>query len=124
MRAVPQVFDNAQKNGVKDFHRSIKRRIEPCQIFNQTAAGLSIIRRVLTIQCQKWIINITFILMHPSQQFSLDINCSPFRVVLAQCSSSSYKVIDPELGVTIFDTILSLLILYILSDTETCQFNL
>ena len=35
-----------------------------------------------------------------------------------------YKVINPELGVSIFDTILSLLILYILGDTQTRQFNL
>jgi len=74
---------------------------------------------VLTIQCQKWIIDITLILTHPGQQFSLDISCSPSRVVLAQCSSTSYKIINPELGIAIFDTILSLLILYILSNTQT-----
>ena len=45
-------------------------------------------------------------------------------MVLAQYSCTSYKVINPELGVTIFDAILSLLILYILSDTQTGQFNL
>jgi hypothetical protein len=62
--------------------------------------------------------------MHPGQQFSLNISCSPFRVGVAQCSSTSYKLIDPELGVSIFDTILSLLILYILGDTQTGQFDL
>ena len=62
--------------------------------------------------------------MHPGQQFSLNISCSPFRVGVAQCSSMSYKLIDPELGVSIFDTILSLLILYILGDTQTGQFHL
>ena len=62
--------------------------------------------------------------MHPGQQFGLDINCSPFGVILAQCSCTSYKVIDPELSVTIFNTILSLLILYILGNTQTGQFDL
>jgi hypothetical protein len=80
----------------------------------------SVFRHMLTIQCQKRIIDITFILMYPSQQFSLDINCSPSRMILVQCSSTrSYKIINPELSVTIFDTILSLLILYILGDTQT-----
>ena len=57
--------------------------------------------------------------MHPGQQFSLNINCCPPRMVFAQCSSMSYKVINPELGIAIFDTILSLLILYILGNTKT-----
>jgi hypothetical protein len=62
--------------------------------------------------------------MYPDQQFGLDIKCSPFRVVLAQYLCTSYKVINPELSVSIFDAILSLLILYILGDTQTGQFNL
>ena len=41
-----------------------------------------------------------------------------------QYSRMSYKVVNPELGVHIFDTILSLLVLYILGDTQTGQFNL
>ena len=122
MRTMPQVFDNTHKNGVKNFHRSINSRIEPCQ--KNQLGGCAIIRQVLTIQCQKWIIDTTFVLVHPDQQFGLDINCSPFRVVLAQCSSTSYKVINPELGITIFDTILGLLILYILGNTQTGQFDL
>jgi hypothetical protein len=40
-------------------------------------------------------------------------------VVLAQYSHTSYKVVNPKLGVSIFDAILSLLILYILGDTQT-----
>jgi hypothetical protein len=45
-------------------------------------------------------------------------------MALAQCSGARYEVINPELGVTIFDTIFSLLILYILGDTQTGQFHL
>jgi hypothetical protein len=62
--------------------------------------------------------------MHPGQQFSLNIDCSLFRVVFAQCSGACYEIINPELGVTIFDAIFSLLILYILSDIQTSQFHL
>ena len=62
--------------------------------------------------------------MYPGQQFGLNIKRSPFRVAFAQGSGTSYKLIDPELGVSIFDTILSLLILYILGDTQTGQFDL
>ena len=45
-------------------------------------------------------------------------------MVLAQYSRTSYKVVNPELGIGVFDTILSLLVLYILGDTQTGQFNL
>jgi hypothetical protein len=38
--------------------------------------------------------------------------------------SPSYEVINPKLGVTIFDTVFSLLILYILGNAQTGQFHL
>jgi hypothetical protein len=37
---MPEVFNNTQKNGVKDFHRSINSGIKPCAKFNQTAMAL------------------------------------------------------------------------------------
>src|SRR6266705_2738591 len=121
---MPQILDNTQKNGVKNFYRSIQSGIEPCEKLYYLGDDRVFIGQILTIQCQKWIIDITFILMHPGQQFSLNINCCLPRVVFAQYSSTSYKVINPELSVTIFDTILSLLVLYILGNTQTGQFNL
>jgi hypothetical protein len=62
--------------------------------------------------------------MHPGEQFCLDISCSSFRVVLAQYSGTCYKVVDPELGVTVFNAILRLLNLYTLGNAQTGQFNL
>jgi hypothetical protein len=90
----------------------------------QSGGHCVIVGQVLTIYCQEWIINITFVLMHPSQQFGLDINCSLSRVVLAQRSGARYEVINPKLGITIFDTIFSLLILHILGNAQTGQFHL
>ena len=81
-------------------------------------------REVLTIQLQKWIINVTFMLLHPGEQFALNISRSPSRVFLAQCSCSSYQVINPILGVSIFDTRLGLLILHMLCNTQTGQLDL
>lgn len=63
-------------------------------------------------------------LLYPGQQFALYISCSPFRVVLAQCSCARYKGINPVLGISVFDTVLGLLILDILGNTQTGQFNL
>jgi len=40
MRAMPEVFNNTQKNGVKDFDGGINSRIKPCEKFNQTAMAL------------------------------------------------------------------------------------
>ena len=81
-------------------------------------------RKVLTIQLQKWIINLTFMLLNPSEQFALNISCRPSRVFLVQCSCSIYQVINPILRVSIFDTSLSLLVLHMLGDTQTGQLDL
>ena len=40
MRAMPEVFNNTQKNGVKDFDGSINSGIKSYEIFNQTAMAL------------------------------------------------------------------------------------
>jgi len=81
-------------------------------------------KKVLTIQLQKWIINLTFMLLNPDEQFALNISCRPFRVFLVQCSCLIYQVINPILCVSIFDTSLSLLVLHMLSDTQTDQLDL
>ena len=123
MCAMPQVFNNTQKNGVKDFHRSINSGIKPCRLL-KSDSNCVIRREVLTVQLQKWIINLTFMLLHPGEQFALDINRSPSRVFLAQCSCSLYQVINPILGVSIFDTSFSLLVFHILGNTQTGQLDL
>ena len=120
---MPQVLHNTQKNSMKNFHWSINSSIEPCRTLKSDGDS-KIDRKVLTIQLQKWIINVTFMLLHPGEQFALNIDCSPSRVFLAQCSCSIYQVINPILGVSIFDTSLCLLILHILGDTQTGQFHL
>ena len=78
----------------------------------------------LTSQCQKWVIYIALVFINPGQQLLLNISCSPFRMVLAQLSCATYEVINPVLGIGIFDAVLGLLILYSLCDTQASQFNL
>jgi len=114
---MPEVLDDTQKNGVENFHRSIKSRIESYE--NISSDRTFILGQALTIQCQKWIIYVTLIIMHPGQQFGLNISHSPSRMILAQCSGTSYKFINPKLSITVFDTVLSLQILYILGNTQT-----
>src|ERR1700761_7499546 len=97
MRAMPQVFHDTEKNGVKNFHQSINSSIEPCRI-SKSDGDSKIDREVLTIQLQKWIINLTFVFLHPGEQFTLNISRSPFRMFLAQCMCSIYQVINPILG--------------------------
>ena len=123
MRAMPQVFHDTEKNGVKNFHRSINSSIEPCRI-SKSDGDSKINREVLTIQLQKWIINLTFVFLHPGEQFALNISRSPFRMFLAQCTCSIYQVINPILGISIFDASLCLLILHILGNTQTGQLDL
>ena len=62
--------------------------------------------------------------MHPDQQCVLNFSRTLLRVVLAQCSCATYKVVNPVLGISIFDASVGLLILYRLCDTQTSQFNL
>ena len=79
---------------------------------------------MLTIQLQERVINFTFMLLYPGEQFNLNINRSPSRMFLVQCSCSIYQVIDPILGVSIFNTRLGLLTLHMLGNTQTGQLDL
>lgn len=57
--------------------------------------------------------------MYPGKQFGLDIGRCALGVAVAQWSSASYKVVDPELSVGIFGSTPTLLILYSLGYTQT-----
>jgi len=59
----------------------------------QSGGHCIIIGQVLTIYCQEWIINVTFVLMHPGLQFGLDINCSSSRVALVQHSGADVLLV-------------------------------
>ena len=122
MCTVPQIFDDTEENGVKDFHWCIDRSIKSCQ--KLCSADRSFDKHPPTVQPQEWVVYVVFVIVHPSQQFCLDIDRHPFWVVFAQQSSTSYKFIDPILCICIFGTTICLLILYVLRYTQTSQFNL
>ncbi len=122
MCTVPQIFDDAEENGVKDFYWCIDRSIKSCQ--RSCPEDRSFDKHPPTVQPQEWIIYVVFVIVHPSQQFRLDIDRRPFWVVFTQQSSASYKFIDPVLGIRIFGTTICLLVLYILGYTQTSQFHL